>query len=222
MFTPQQIEQVSFGTATFHGYDKRDVDAFLEPLVDDYITLYKENALLKSKMRVLVGKLEEYRKNEASMKDAIVNAQKNCDLLVNEAESKCALMLNEANLAAAENTRNARALMAEENKRVEQARQMASAHIDELQTQLQFCIEKLEDIKQGRYPAVPDIEAMAQEKPEDQDRTSAVADEISQNLANTIGSIEEPEVKPQPMHPGDEPTSKFTGLQFGPKYDPTR
>jgi cell division initiation protein len=147
MFTPQQIEQVSFGTATFHGYDKRDVDAFLEPLVDDYITLYKENALLKSKMRVLVGKLEEYRKNEASMKDAIVNAQKTCDLMVKEAESKCALMLSEANLAAAENTRNARALMAEENKRVEQARQMASAHIDELQTQLQFCIEKLEDIK---------------------------------------------------------------------------
>ena len=69
MFTPQQIEQISFGKATFGGYDMNDVDEFLEPLVEDYITLYKENALLKSKMRVLVGKLEEYRKNEASMKE---------------------------------------------------------------------------------------------------------------------------------------------------------
>ena len=39
MFTPQQIDQVSFGTATFGGYNKEDVDAFLEPLTEDYITL---------------------------------------------------------------------------------------------------------------------------------------------------------------------------------------
>ena len=222
MFTPQQIEQISFNRATFGGYDMQSVDAVLEPLVDDYITLYKENALLKSKMRVLVGKLEEYRQNEASMKDAIVNAQKTCDMMVKEAESKCATMLNEANLAAAENARNARALIAEESARVDQARQVAAAHIDELQTQLQFCIEKLEDIKQGRYPAVPDVEALVPENQDADQRMEAVADEISQNLANSIGSIEETEQLPQPMHPGDEPTSKFTGLQFGPKYDPTR
>ena len=71
MFTPQQIEEVSFKKATFGGYDMQAVDEFLEPLTQDYITLYKENALLKSKMRVLVGKLEEYRENEASMKDAM-------------------------------------------------------------------------------------------------------------------------------------------------------
>ena len=48
MFTPQQIEQVSFSKVTFGGYDIQSVDAFLEPLTEDYITLYKENALLKS------------------------------------------------------------------------------------------------------------------------------------------------------------------------------
>ena len=93
MFTPQQIEQISFSRATFGGYDVTQVDEFLEPLTEDYVTLYKENALLKSKMRVLVGKLEEYRKNEASMKDAIVNAQKTCDLMVKEAEAKCPQLL---------------------------------------------------------------------------------------------------------------------------------
>ena len=46
MFTPQQIDQISFGKATFGGYDMRDVDEFLEPLTEDYVTLYKENALL--------------------------------------------------------------------------------------------------------------------------------------------------------------------------------
>ena len=93
MFTPQQIEQIAFSRATFGGYDMQSVDEFLEPLTEDYIALYKENALLKSKMKVLVGKLEEYRNNEASMKDAIVNAQKTCDLMVKEAEAKCTQML---------------------------------------------------------------------------------------------------------------------------------
>ena len=107
MITPQQIEQISFGKATFGGYSMEDVDEFLEPLTEDYVTLYKENTLLKSKMRVLVGKLEEYRKNEASMKDAIVNAQKTCDLMVKEAEEKCKQMLTDAGAAAAENSKNA-------------------------------------------------------------------------------------------------------------------
>ena len=39
MFTPQQIEQISFGRATFGGYDMQAVDEFLEPLTEDYITV---------------------------------------------------------------------------------------------------------------------------------------------------------------------------------------
>ena len=97
MITPQQIEQVSFRDTTFNGYNKHDVDEFLEPLVDDYIALYKENALLKSKMRVLVAKLEEYRQSEASLKDAVVNAQKTCDLMVKEAEGKCYAQIKSLN-----------------------------------------------------------------------------------------------------------------------------
>ena len=42
MFTPQQIDQISFGRATFGGYDMQQVDEFLEPFTEDYVTLYKE------------------------------------------------------------------------------------------------------------------------------------------------------------------------------------
>ena len=87
MFTPQQIDQISLTKSTIGGYNMQQVDEFREPLTEDYVTLNKENALLKSKMRVLVGKLEEYRKNEASMKDAGINAQKTCDKMVAEAEA---------------------------------------------------------------------------------------------------------------------------------------
>ena len=148
MFTPQQIDQVSFNRATFGGYDMQQVDEFLEPLTEDYITLYKENALLKSKMRVLVSKLEEYRKNEASMKDAIVNAQKTCDKMVRDAEIKAAQLMNDAasTASAASVTRSSDALIAAEEARVEEARKAASQKIDEIQQQIRSCLQALDRI----------------------------------------------------------------------------
>ena len=223
MFTPQQIDQISFGKATFGGYNMEDVDNFLEPLTEDYVTLYKENALLKSKMRVLVGKLEEYRKNEASMKDAIVNAQKTCDMMVKEAEAKCTQMLNDANQAAAENAKNADALIAAENDRVEEARKAAAAKIDELENQLRTCIQALERIKTANRPAAAPKQTGAMYDYDQESRTDALADEISSNVEALVGTTKDEAPKPEPKHPkSDTTTGKFTNLQFGSNYDPTR
>ena len=218
MFTPQQIEQISFSRATFGGYDMQSVDELLEPLTEDYITLYKENALLKSKMRILVSKLEEYRNNEASMKDAIVNAQKTCDLMVKEAESKCAAMLGEANEAAVQNARNAKALIAAEEARVEEARRVASTKIAQIEKQLHACLDALAQIKAGNLPT----QSTAIEEQPAADEAKVVADEISENLAAMIGQAEEPAPKPEPKHPAEAATTKFTGLKFGPNYDPRK
>ena len=220
MFTPQQIDQIAFKKAKFGGYDMEQVDEFLEPLTEDYVTLYKENALLKSKMRVLVSKLEEYRKNEASMKDAVVNAQKTCDKMVREAEAKCAQMMSNASAVAAESTKNSDALVAAENARVEEARKNASAKINELQEQLRTCIQALERIKGANAPAEPAAPAKA---PYDYD-SDAVANEISQNLEALVGTTQDTAPKAAPKHPtaNDSTTSKFASLnlQFGRNYDP--
>ena len=198
MFTPQQIEQISFGKATFGGYNMEDVDQFLEPLTEDYITLYKENALLKSKMKVLVSKLEEYRNNEASMKDAIVNAQKTCDMMVKEAEAKCAQMLSDAGAAAAENSKNADALIAEENARVEEAKQA---------NRPAPAAAPVYDYDGNAEPAV--------------DPADAVAEEISSSLEALVGTTEDTQPKAEPNHPVSDTSTKFTNLQFGRNYDPT-
>lgn len=227
MFTPQEIDQVSFGRATFGGYDMQAVDEFLEPLTEDYVTLYKENALLKSKMKVLVTKLEEYRTNESSMKDAIVNAQKTCDLMVKDAEAKCTEMLTNANSAATENAKNADLLVAAEKSRVEEARKLACTKIDELQSQIKSCVQALERIKQANLPspsAAPSPfdfqldDSKAQEK-----HTNDVADEISASLQALVGTADESAPTAEPRHPtSDSTTGKFANLQFGRNYDPGR
>ena len=231
MITPQEIDQISFGTQTFGGYSIQAVDEFLEPLTEDYITLYKENALLKSKMKFVVSKLEEYRKNEASMKDAIVNAQKTCDMMVKEAEAKCAQMLSEANDAASQNAKNADALIAAENARVEEAKKAAAQQIEQIQEQIRSCIQALDRIKAANAPAEPVAaapEAPKSAAPFDFDRTEAktasqaevMADEISASLQALVGTAEEPAPKAEPKHPTTESTtSKFGNLKFGRNYE---
>lgn len=246
MFTPQQIDQISFSKSTFGGYNMQQVDEFLEPLTEDYVTLYKENALLKSKMRVLVGKLEEYRKNEAAMKEAVANAQRTCDKMVMEAEAKCAKMLSNANAAAAaqaaqnvqsvQSVPNNSALVAAENARLEEARRTASARINEIQDQMRSCIQALDRIKTANAPAtttaattrvapvVPAAPA-APVAPAPKASSDDVADEISQNIEAIIGTTTDSAPKAAPKHPtaNDSTTSRFASLnlQFGRNYDPT-
>ena len=225
MLTPQQIEQISFNRATFGGYDMQSVDEFLEPLTEDYVTLYKENALLKSKMKVLVSKLEEYRANEASMKDAIVNAQKTCDMMVKDAEAKCAQMLTDANAAAIENAKNADAMVAAEQARVEEARKTAAAKIDALKEEISSCIKALDRIKAANAPAPApagmfDFDQVEGKTPSEADM---VADEIAANLQAIVGTTDDRIPTAEPKHPTtDSTTGKFTNLQFGRNYDPTK
>ena len=215
MFTPQQIDQISFGRATFGGYDMQQVDEFLEPLTEDYVTLYKENALLKSKMRVLVGKLEEYRKNEASLKEAVINAQKTCDQMVLEAQEKCNQMLRDASANASAASANSSALIAAEADRVEEARKLAGLKIDEIQAQMRACIQALDRIKTANEPSHAPAAA------EPKQTADEMADEISQNLEALVGTTVDHAPKAEPRHPMNETTtSKFANLQFGRNYSP--
>ena len=223
MITPQQIEQISFSKATFGGYDMQQVDEILEPLTEDYVSLYKENALLKSKMRVLVGKLEEYRKNEAAAKEATASAKRAADQMIAEAEAKCAQMMKQASASAAAapaETRSpsADALVAVEKARVAEARKAASARITEIQNQMQQCIQALDRIKNANVAAPAPVAAPA--APVESYDSAAVADEISQNLASMVGNPAP--AAPAAHTPGDT-TSRFTNLnlQFGRNYDPS-
>lgn len=244
MFTPQQIDQITFEKAVFGGYDMASVDELLEPLTQDYVTLYKENALLKSKMRVLVEKLEEQRGNENKMKQTLLAAQKTSEDMVREAEAKCAAMLRQAEKDAGEKVKNADSAVAAESARVEAAKAEANRAIAQIEAQLAACMDRIRKAKSAEdlQPAGGSAKAEApkQEKKDaprvsaydfdsEPDRVEAtadeVADEIAMNLEKLVGSA--PEEQPVPRATGrlnrpESITSKFTNLQFGKNYDPTK
>jgi cell division initiation protein len=96
MLTPQQVQEQKFVKAVFGGYDMATVDEFLNTLSVDYSTLYKENAVLKSKLKVLVESIEEYRSVDESMRRALVAAQKMANDIISEAKRQAAQILSDA------------------------------------------------------------------------------------------------------------------------------
>ena len=96
MLTPQDVTNREFDKAVFGGYDIAAVDKFLEEIFQDYSALYRDNATLKSKLKVLVDKVEEYRNTEDAMHLALLTAQKTAREMTEEAEKKSAEILAEA------------------------------------------------------------------------------------------------------------------------------
>ena len=60
MLTPQEVSTHAFTKAVMGGYNMAMVDEFLDELTDDYTALYKENAALKSKLKVVLVKPERF------------------------------------------------------------------------------------------------------------------------------------------------------------------
>lgn len=100
MLTPQEVAEHAFAKSTFGGYNMTMVDEFLDELTDDYTALYKENAALKAKMKILADKVEEYRATEDTMRSALLAAQKMATNMVSEAEEKKETLLADAEMEA--------------------------------------------------------------------------------------------------------------------------
>ena len=201
------------------------VDEFVEPLAEGYITLYKENAVLKSKLKVLVSKLEEYRDNEQSMKNVIVTAQKTCDAMVKETEEKCQAMLQEAETKAEAFCADEQ--VAQEKERLECAKQTALNFIDVIEQDIRGHLELLESLKTRdlaleKKEEAPkkayDFETEAPAK----DTAREIASQIQENLSK-LGLTDDEELpaeEPEETPDNSSPTIKFSDLQFGKNYDP--
>lgn len=132
MFTPQEVSERAFPKAGFGGYNMALVDEFLDQLTEDYTALYKENAALKSKMKVLVEKIEEYRSTEEAMRKALLTAQRMADDMVKEAEEKRDYVLSHAEEEARKKVQELGREIAAEEQRLADAKTVTAAFVAKL------------------------------------------------------------------------------------------
>ena len=158
MLTPQEVSERAFQKASFGGYHMGQVDEFLDVLTADYTALYNENAVLKSKMKVLVDKVEEYRATEDAMRKALMTAQRMADDLVREAEEKKNSMLKEAEGKVQEYLEDVKRQVTAEEYRLEKARENTAIFAEKVRSlyaeQVEF-LAKLQELA----PDVPKEQA---------------------------------------------------------------
>ena len=186
MLTPQEVSTHAFSKATLGGYNMAMVDEFLDELTDDYTALYKENAALKAKLKVLVEKVEEYRATEDSMRATLLTAQKMADSIVHEAEAKRDQILAQAETGAREKIEDYRRELSEAEERLRQGQLELSKFIA---ASREICSKELSFLEQlSQMPvAAPASEA-----------EPAPVEEIEEKVMAAFKEqpVEEPEAEP--------------------------
>lgn len=106
MITPIEIQNKVFKSGGL-GYDKKDVDSFMQELLENYEMLYREKMEMKDRINVLNEGLQYYKTIEKTLQKALVlaertaeetkgNAMKNALLIEQEAVSKANVILEDA------------------------------------------------------------------------------------------------------------------------------
>lgn len=130
MMTPQEVANCTFTKAVMGGYNMASVDDFLDKLTEDYSVLYKENASLKAKMKVLVDKMEEYREVEDAMRSTLLTAQKMANSMVAEAEAKRDALIADSAGAAKQRLAEIEQELAAEEQRLADVRREVDGQIE--------------------------------------------------------------------------------------------
>ena len=237
MLTPQEVSGRAFSKAAFGGYNMAMVDEFLDEVTDDYTALYKENAALKAKLKVLVDKVEEYRATEDSMRAALLTAQRMASTMVEEAEEKKKSML-----AGAEDEARAKigALQGEielEQRKLNAAkaatadflqktRELAQAQLALIERAPDLTPEEIVGDKTAEQKAETDVNAIEERILAAFRPTEAAPEEAAPEAAPAEeNAVKAEEAKAEPLEPDDSPfvetarhAIRLDDLKFGRNY----
>jgi cell division initiation protein len=105
--TPLDIQQMVF-KSRFRGYDKEEVNRFLEELAQTVEALNRDNAILREKIVFLEQQVAELKRTEATLSNTLVSAQSLAEDVKRTAQREADLVMKEAELKAGELIRQAR------------------------------------------------------------------------------------------------------------------
>ena len=119
MLTLKEIEEVKLGRAKVGGYKAEDVDNFIDKVRESYEKLNNENVELMTKVKVLAQRVNTYREQEDSVRNALIKAQKIEDDCLKEAQNKASEMLRKAGLEADKIVESAKREVVKQNELLE-------------------------------------------------------------------------------------------------------
>jgi cell division initiation protein len=110
--TPLDIQQMVFRTK-LRGYDRDEVNRFLEELAQTVESLNRDNAQLRERLAMTEQQVSELKRTETTLSNTLVAAQSLADDVKRSANRDAELIVKEAELKAGEVIRQARVELGE-------------------------------------------------------------------------------------------------------------
>ena len=219
MFTPQEVSEKTFpkSPSFSSGYDLAAVDEFLDTLTEDYTALYKENAALKTKLKILAEKVEEYRATEDTMRSMLLAAQKMAASMTEEAKEKGEKTLADARQESERLLTDARNAADELNRdlarKTETARQKLSdaetAMKDYIAKSLAMCLNQVDYLEKLPHSELPAAQAPAQEPAAQEPAAEAAPEQPAEGeVPQETAPEENPAQEPAPSQDAVQLTEK--------------
>ncbi len=150
MLTPIDIQNREI-KSKMGGYDKKDVDDFLEEIRGSYEELYKENQSLKEKIGSLSEGIQYYKKMESTLQKALVLAEKTSTETQEAAKTQADSVMSEATAKAEAMTREAKAeiesLRREAQAQTEITKAKANRELEETRNHVRKLVQSYENYR---------------------------------------------------------------------------
>jgi cell division initiation protein len=146
MITPLDIENKKFSKKAINGYNPEEVDDFLDEIIKDYESLFRQSSDNKNKIEELNSKLEHYNKIESTLQDTLVMAQSAADEVKRAAEKQAEQIIKEAENKARESTMGIEQQITDRKKELENVQKQFDVYKAKMESLLISQLELLKEI----------------------------------------------------------------------------
>jgi len=158
--TPLDIQQMVF-KVSFRGYDKEEVNRFLEELAQTVEALNRDHAVQREKIIFLEQQLAELKRTEATLSNTLLSAQSLAEDVKQNAHREADLVIKEAEPKAGELIRQARVELTDTQRDLSSLQKQRLLMIERLRASLRM-FERLFEVEEQE--ALHDAATASEEK----------------------------------------------------------
>ena len=206
MYTATDIRNVEF-TKNMGGYKTAEVDAFVDTCAETVQALTTEKEELNKKLGILADKLVEYRRDEDSIRSALLSAQRMGDAVVRDANAEAERIVAQAKTDAEKEAAALQTTIRQYEAELERMKKEISdfkANMLSLYKEHLALLKTIPDIKADPAPVVEEPVKIAPAAP-------------VEPVAPVAAEVPAAPVAPAPVEEAPR-TSKFANLKFGEEY----
>ena len=225
--TPLEIRQKEF-ERNFRGYDKDEVNAFLQTMSQEWERILEENKDMRYKLNASQKEVDKLREVESSLYKTLKTAEDTGANLIEQANKSAELKVRESNLKGEEIISEAKARA---SKILESAKSKAKNIIDEMEQRVQQLKQRYQEaenqyddllfhLKNAAQKALQEVERAGQRRSSDiqqqvQEATN-VREEYHAYISKQTAEFEEEVVHTPPPTPEPQPEMKEVN-EFAPE-----